>query len=258
MSVAVVILIIALLITAIAGIGFFIGFLVFRNKKEAVAYTSFSDREIHETARALAHEVRTPLNTISMNIQLLAEELTGSPKTKERLERMREELERINRLVQSFLDYTKPPAPNLKRVDINELVRKVAEIMKPRLTSSGIVLVEHYAQSLPYIQGDAALLEQVLQNLIVNAHEASQQGGQIVLETGKWENAVFFAVTDQGKGIPPELLDKVFMPYFSTKQGGVGIGMAVVRRIVEAHRGKVQIQSRVGHGTRVIIQIPIG
>lgn len=246
------------LVFIFVGVGFLLGFLIFRKRKAPVSYTALSDHEIHEIARALAHEVRTPLNTISMNIQLLSEELIESPKAKERLERVRDEIERINRLIQSFLDYTRPPAPNFRRLDINELARKVADIMKPRLTSSNIVLVEHYGQSLPYIQADPALLEQVFQNLLTNAFEASAPGGQVLIETGKWENSVFFAVADQGKGIPPELLDKVFMPYFSTKQGGVGIGMAVVRRIVEAHRGKIQIQSRVGQGTRVVIHIPVG
>ncbi len=235
----------------LAVLGFVLGFFVFGRRRVVVRQ---SGEDLLELARALAHEVRNPLNTIKMNLQLMSEEIGDDEKFAARLARVEEELSRLDRILKSFLDYSRLPSPDFRRTDINDVVRRAVDVMRARCDNVEIQL--RVADNLPAIKVDAALVAQVLHNLLQNAIEASQEGGAIVVETMKTATGVAISVADKGKGIPPELLDKVFKPYFSTKRGGVGIGMAVVKKIVELHGGRIQIQSRVGSGTRVVVEFP--
>ena len=241
-------MIVGIIIGLIVGIA--VGAIIFggRQKKSAVQPPAEGE-DIHSLARALAHEIRNPLNTIKMNIQLLEEEFGENRK----FERIESEIDRLERILRSFLQYTKLPTPAFERTDINELVKERVEIFRPKAGEIGIEL--QLAQNLPRVRIDEQLFSQVLQNLLQNAVDASQEG-PIIVETGRSGKNVYVAVADRGTGIPPELLDKVFKPYFSTKKNGVGIGMAVVKKIVEAHGGKIQIQSRTGKGTRVVVELP--
>lgn len=230
-------------------VGLFAGWLIFHRKPREVVQKNNNMDNINELGRALAHEIRNPLNTIKMNIQLLGEELGENKK----FERIESELSRLDGILKSFLYYTKLPTPSFERIDINDIIRNVVEIIRPR--SENVSIEMELAQGLPKINADGALLSEVLHNLIQNALDASESG-TIIVESGKRGNNVFFAVSDQGEGIPPQMLDKIFKPYFSTKKSGVGIGMAVVKKIVESHSGKIQVQSRVGKGTRIVVEIP--
>ncbi len=216
-------------------------------RKSASAPTNGED--IHSLARALAHEIRNPLNTIKLNIQLLEEE-HGNDR---RFDRIQSEIERLERILTSFLQYTRLPTPSLEKVDLNQVVRERVEIFRPKAEEIGIEF--RPGENLPRVRLDRELFSQVLQNILQNAVDASREG-PIIVETGRSGKNVYVAVVDRGEGIPPELLDKVFKPYFSTKKNGVGIGMAVVKKIIEAHGGKIQIQSRTGKGTRVVIELP--
>ncbi|MCD6594707.1 ATP-binding protein [bacterium] len=232
-------------------IGFFIGWSIFRRKPRKIRLQNSNMDEINELGRALAHEIRNPLNTIKMNIQLLGEEL-GEDKKFARIE---SELSRLDGILKSFLYYTKLPTPSFGKIDINDIIVDVVEIIRPR--SENISIEMRLTQNLPKINADGALLSEVLHNLIQNAIDASNDNGTIIVESGRQSNNIFFSVSDRGAGISPEMLDKIFKPYFSTKRSGVGIGMAVVKKIVEAHSGKIQVQSRLGKGTRIVIEIGI-
>jgi len=236
-------------------LGLFLGWLLFRGSRRKVILESPKDSEIHELARSLAHEIRNPLNTIRMNLQLISEELGENERIKRRISLIEDEIKHLDMILKSFLDYTRLPAPKLERININKVVKNGVEMIQPR--AGGIRIETSLAESLPMIYADKALITEVLQNLIQNALDASKSGDKIVVETGKSDIGVYFAVSDQGKGIPPEVMEKIFKPYFSTKQGGIGIGMAVVKKIVEAHNGKIWIQSRTGTGTRVVVELPI-
>ena len=117
--------------------------------------------------------------------------------------------------------------------------------------------------ALPPVRADPTLIKELLYNIIQNAidsysdySDTIDESDTVIVETMRIPRGISIAVTDNGKGIPPELLDKVFKPYFSTKSGGIGIGMAVVKKMVEAHSGKIRVQSRKGGGTRVVVEMP--
>ncbi len=233
-------------------LGIVLGFILFRRRKVIVQH---SGENISELARALAHEVRNPLNTIRMNLQLMQEEIGADEHYAQRISLMEEELLRLDRILKSFLDYSRLPAPQFKRVDLNGTIMRIIDMVRAR---SGDVDIEtHLAENLPKIHADPALLAEILHNVIQNAIDASDENGTVIVETFRTGGGISIAVSDRGKGIPPESLEKIFKPYFSTKRSGIGIGMAVVKRIVEAHSGKIQVQSRVGSGTRIVIELPV-
>ncbi len=232
-------------------LGILLGFLMFRRRKVIIRY---SGENISEIARALAHEVRNPLNTIRMNLQLMQEEIGAEEHYAQRLSLMEGELLRLDRILKSFLNYSRLPTPQFVRVDLSDTIMRIIDIIRAR--SVDVEIEAHLAENLPKINADPALLAEVLHNVIQNAIDSSDEGKTVIVETSRTSGGVSIAITDRGKGIPPEMLNKIFMPYFSTKSGGIGIGMAVVKRIVEAHSGKIQVQSRVGSGTRIIIELP--
>ncbi len=236
-------------------LGIVLGWLIFRRKREVKPIQSESSTDIEQLSRALAHEIRNPLNTIQMNLQLLMEELKADERNAKRLSRMADELKRLDVILKSFLDFTRLPTPKFEKIQLNEFIGNVISIFRPG--SKGILIETSLASGIPAIRADRTLLTEVIHNLLQNAIDTSPEGGKIIAETGKSEFGVYFAIADQGKGIPPELIDKIFQPYFSTKNSGIGIGMAVVKRIVEAHGGRIWIQSRIGSGTRVVVELPI-
>ncbi|MCD6418439.1 GHKL domain-containing protein [bacterium] len=233
-------------------LGVLLGFFLFRRRKILVKY---GGEDISELARSLAHEIRNPLNTIRMNLQLIQEELGDDERYKKRLARMEDELLRLDGILKTFLDYSRLPTPKFKKIDLNAEIIRIVDIVRAR--SENIDIEVHLADNLPKIKADPDMVAEVMHNILKNAIDASPEGGIIHIETARIKGGVSIAVSDKGTGIPPEMLDKIFKPYFSTKRGGVGIGMAVVKKIVELHSGKIRVQSRVGSGTRIIIELPI-
>lgn len=168
---------------------------------------------------------------------------------------MEDELLRLDGILKTFLDYSRLPTPKFKKIDLNAEIIRIVDIVRAR--SENIDIEVHLADNLPKIKADPDMVAEVMHNILKNAIDASPEGGIIHIETARIKGGVSIAVSDKGTGIPPEMLDKIFKPYFSTKRGGVGIGMAVVKKIVELHSGKIRVQSRVGSGTRIIIELPI-
>ena len=232
--------------------GLIIGYLLFRRRKVILNQPGES---IAELSRSLAHEIRNPLNTIRMNLNLLQEELGKEEHYAQRFSRIESELLRLDGILKSFLDYTKLPSPQFQKVDINDTIHQIVNMVRAR--SGEVSINTRFSENLPKIQADPALLAEALHNILQNSIEASEGKGAIIVETARTGAGVTISISDRGKGIPPKFLEKIFKPYFSTKRGGIGIGMAVVKKIIEAHSGKIQIQSRLESGTRVIIELPI-
>lgn len=239
-------------------LGFLLSFLIFRRRGKANTHT---DDNMHELALALAHEIRNPLSAIRMNMQLIGEEMSEQEHYAKRFSTIEDELLRLDRILKSFLEYSKLPTPRFQRVDINDTVRSTVDIIRPR--SRNVLIDIRLADTLPPMRADPTLIKELLHNIIQNAIDSYSDDGNttdesntVIIETMRIPRGVSIAVTDNGKGISPELLDKVFKPYFSTKSGGMGIGMAVVKKMVEAHGGKIRVQSRKGGGTRVVVEMP--
>ena len=208
-------------------------------------------------ASGLAHEIRNPLNTIDMNLQLIEEEMKETDERfRKRFKRVKDELERLDAILSGFLRFTRPPKLSVKRTDINELVNKTVRFFQPECISKGVTIELSLADGLPKIFLDSKQVEQMLLNLLSNARDATQRGGKIRVSTQRTRQGVRLVVEDTGCGIPKEKLADIFKPYFTTKQGGTGIGLSIVKRIAEEHSAKIQIESTPGKGTKFVVEFP--
>jgi nitrogen fixation/metabolism regulation signal transduction histidine kinase len=214
-----------------------------------------------EIARRLAHEIKNPLTPIQMAMDTLrksykkqhpefAEILDESTRT------VLEEADRLKRIVAEFSDFARMPKPELTRVDLNETIRSALALYQ------GVVPVtSNLAPDLPDIDADKGQITQVMLNLVENARDAlgEREGGKITVTTAKGPDRALLVVEDNGPGVPGELKDKVFAPYFTTKhsKGGTGLGLAIVHRIVSDHGGRITISDAHGGGARFAIELPL-
>lgn len=210
-----------------------------------------------KVASGVAHEVRNPLNAIAMSIQTLcAEPSTLEPDDRETLESLRGEIERINAIVQHFLAYGRPRPPEFSEVDPAAVARDSAAILQPHLEDREIRLAVKPSADLR-IRADAQQLRQALINIILNAAEASPPGASIELTTEKRGNAAVVTCRDRGCGMTHDQLERIFDPYVTHKPGGTGLGMSIVKRIVECHGGAIHIDSEPEAGTTVELRFPL-
>lgn len=210
-----------------------------------------------------AHEVRNPLSTIGLNLQLVAEDFAGAEtprdkRTQKRLATVQGEVKRLQSILDEFLGFARAPEPKLAPVDLNEKLRMLVEFHEPELRDAGISLRLFAGAGVGEIAVDWDHLQAAVVNLIRNAKEAMPQGGEILVSTSAEPGAVTIRVTDTGAGIAPELQARVFEPYFSTKKTGTGLGLPTVRRVVEEHGGTLTMQSEIGKGTQFSIRLPQG
>jgi signal transduction histidine kinase len=209
-------------------------------------------------AASVAHQVGTPLNVISGYVQILrAKHEDGSPDAA-RLRTIQDQIARVTGIVQSLLDRTRRPAPELRPLAPGELLEGLAELVRPSLVGRGIDLSVDVASGLPAVGADRVALEQALLNLISNAVDAMPLGGRLRLAARSDADGVALVVTDSGPGIPPEDLSRVFDPLFTTKPPGkgTGLGLPILREVVEAHGGTVRLESRPGEGTTATVRLP--
>ncbi len=210
-----------------------------------------------EIAGSLAHEIRNPLNTINMNIQLLDERLSSADeKTRAKLKRIRSEIVRLDGILTSFLKFARPPKLNIERVDIPQLLSRLVEFFGPEVEGSGLHLRLDIQGEIPPIRGDSEQLRQLFLNLLLNARDASSEGGEIVISAYKTPRRVHVSVADEGCGIDKKRLDKIFEPYITDKPNGTGVGLAIVRRVAMDHGGSVRVESKVGEGTTFTVSLP--
>lgn len=217
--------------------------------------------EIAAMAGALAHEIRNPLSTISLNLELAVEDLgEGESARDQRILRkvrtVQRECDRLSQLLDDFLRFARAGELDLERVDLNAVLEEFIEFFRAEAQAGRVELSPHLATDLPPVRIDRDLFRQVLLNLARNSREAMPAGGVIEVLTGVREGRVEVVLIDNGPGMTPEILGKVFEVFFSTKPNGTGLGLPTVRRIVEAHGGMMQIESEPGRGTRVTLSLP--
>lgn len=207
----------------------------------------------------VAHEVRNPLNAMRIHLELLKARLPDRrPEVSENLDVIAQEIQRLDRVVQGFLKFMRPQDLRLEPVDINAMLADVARLTGPEATRAEVEIVLELASGLPRVTGDAELLQQACTNLVTNAIQAMPEGGTLTLSTRRLsQRAVEVRVRDEGVGIPPEDLDKIFRLYYTTKENGSGIGLSLVYRIVQLHDGRIEVESTVGKGTTMILTLPV-
>ncbi len=206
---------------------------------------------------SVAHEIKNPLNAISLHLDLLRARLGGpEDELTAEIDVLSKEVRRLDRVVKTFLDFSRPVDVRLEEVDLAALAREVSELMKPQARLAGIDLVFEAPPAPALIRGDADLLKQAILNLVTNALDAMKEGGHLHLRAGRQDDTVTLEVADDGPGIPPELRNKVFQLYFTTKPNGSGIGLAMTYRAVQLHNGTIDFTSENGRGTTFRLQFP--
>jgi len=210
-----------------------------------------------ELAAGLAHELGNPLSNLRSGVEYLLDRPREPEVARESLELLQHELERLQRLVQQTLDLARWRVPSFSAVAANEVLRYVAAVVRDRAAELGIDLVVTPAPGELEVQGHMDQLKQALLNLVSNAFSAMPQGGMLELSAAAvGRQSVELRVRDTGRGVPPELQERVFDLFFSDRHGGSGIGLAVVKRIVDLHEGEVLLESEPGLGTTVALVLP--
>jgi two-component system sensor histidine kinase HydH len=218
--------------------------------------------EIARLAGGLAHEIKNPLSTMSLNLDLLAEDFKGAetPRDKrilQKLERVRKETERLNDIVEDFLRFAKVQDLRTRPSDLNAVVDELRDFCEPQAMGQGIVFRTQYDPDLPPVPLDVDLFKQALWNLIRNAHHAMPDGGDLILQTRLESDSAVLDVTDTGVGMTEDVAAQVFDAFYSTKAGGSGLGLPTTRKVVEAHGGSIALQSEPGQGSRFTIRLPL-
>lgn len=213
---------------------------------------------LNRITAGVAHEVKNPLHAMVLHLELLGAKLDAGLDPKPHVEILMTEVNRLKRVVQTFLDFTRPVELKLTQVDANVLVREVI-LLAADARAQGIDLEERYGKGPLIIKADSDLLKQAILNIIINGCQVMPHGGKLEVETGSDdEKDVFIAITDHGPGIPEEARDKIFNLYYTTKPKGSGIGLAQAFRAVQLHNGRIKVESEVGRGTcfRIILPTP--
>ena len=199
-------------------------------------------------ASGLAHEIRNPLSTLHMNLQLLREDWENpiterEQKGRRRVDILLRETERMENVVSDFLRFAAGHALRLEPTDLNRLASELLDFLAPQAERARIRLRRDLAPNLPTVEIDPNLIRQAVLNLLVNAQQVMPTGGEITLRTRSNGTHVKLSVADTGPGIPDEHREKIFNLYFSTRPGGTGLGLPMVKKIVEEHRGTVDVES---------------
>jgi two-component system sensor histidine kinase HydH len=217
--------------------------------------------ELATLAGGLAHEIRNPLSTIGMNLELLAEELENDDSQRarrmlRRISSLQSECRNLEEILNAFLQFARAGELHLEEGNLNRIVSDYVAFLEPQAHSVEVELRLHLDSELPVVMLDRSLMRQALVNLCRNAMEAMQDGGSIDLLTRTRGDQVVLEIIDTGKGMDEKTRQQMFQAFFSTRSGGSGLGLPTVRRIVEAHHGRISCESEVGKGTRFTITLP--
>jgi two-component system nitrogen regulation sensor histidine kinase GlnL len=224
-----------------------------------------------QMAVGLAHEIRNPLSAIRGAVQLLQRELGDEARWGEYTDVLLKEVTRVNGIIEMLLDLNRPVTLRAVPLNVHQLLERVALLLEEMAAARQVSFVRRYDPSLPPIMADEDRIVQVFHNLMRNAIEAMPAGGKLTLVTRLSMNPLFakvdlgqgqrtmaeIQVVDEGEGIPAATREKLFTPFFTTKDRGLGLGLALCHRIVEEHKGAIQVTSEPGRGTAFSCFLPI-
>jgi PAS domain S-box-containing protein len=241
-------------------------------------------------AASVAHEIGNPLNALHIHLQLMEREVrklrgafdpaparSGGARPRPRSQALASESEaaeiarkldqflnvakgeigRLDYIVTQFLQAIRPTPPQIKPASLNEVVLKTLQLLQPELDNRGLQVRTRLARELPLTPIDSTQIQQVLVNLIKNAMQAMTKGGTLTLQTGAGSEGVWVSVADTGRGIPQDQLNRIFEPFYTTKEKGSGLGLMIVQRIIRAHDGRIELESQVGRGTKFRLWLPL-
>jgi signal transduction histidine kinase len=209
-----------------------------------------------EMVAGISHEIKNPLGIIRSTAELLGEMPDASDTQKRLSGVITEESTRLNQIVTEFLDFARPQVPNLQECQLEEIIEKNLSFIRPELEKKGIQIQDNLNGRSFKLRADLDLLYRAFLNILINAIQSMQDGGTIDIKVQEARDTYQIEIEDTGCGISEENVDKIFNPFFTTKEKGSGLGLSIVRKIIEGHRGTIDIQSREGEGTKVEVQLP--
>jgi len=217
-----------------------------------------------ELAAGLAHEIKNPLTGVKGAIELISEEASIVEEDRKMLLRAIEDIMRIEALMKDLMNFAKPPKPQYTTTDINNILNATVSfaLKHPSFSPKNgkrIKLENHLAENLPQTKADPQQLRQVFLNLLLNAAEEMTEGGTLKLETSydAPSDKIQIRISDTGKGIPENFMDKIFQPFFTTKTKGTGLGLSIIRRLIEQHEGQISASNNATGGASFTIRLPV-
>lgn len=210
-----------------------------------------------EMAAKISHEIRNPLGIIKSSAALLKKKMNGFDPSNPIPDVIVEETNRLNDIITDFFNYAKPRSLNLTPCRVEEVLEKNITFLTPQLDAEGYRIKTHVEASLPEITADTPMLYQAFLNLLINAMQAMPGGGNILVEISSNGKNVSVVFEDHGEGIPDDLLEKIWEPFFTTKEKGTGLGLGIVKNIVDSHNGSIRIENRSTGGARVTLHLPV-
>jgi signal transduction histidine kinase len=218
----------------------------------------------------LAHEIKNPLSTIKVNLQLIGEDLETLGKEELHKDNRRtlsaalrkadvigKEADRLEQILDSFLRYTAKTELNLSSVDLNKLMSDMIDFFSPQAQSHSITVRHGFCKESLICKLDTDTFKQVILNLFINSQQAMPEGGELIIRTTRDNQSAIVEISDTGVGIIPDKLNDIFDAYYSSRPGGKGLGLVTARKIIEAHKGVISVESEPGKGTSFTIQLPI-
>ena len=243
-------------------------------------------------AASVAHEIGNPLNALHIHLQLMEREIrklkessadrppqpgrlrphrlkaaapppgrqapvAGTEKLENYLAVAKGEIGRLDYIITQFLQALRPAPPQFKLASLNDIIEETLALLRPEVENRGLAIRQELVPQMPLAPLDAGQIKQVLVNLIKNAMQAMTRGGVLTVKSGAQSDSVWVSIADTGGGIPEEQVNRIFEPFYTTKRRGTGLGLMIVQRIVRAHGGKIELESRVGHGTVFRLWFPL-
>ena len=230
-----------------------------QNLQEAEAAVRRSDRlaALGQLSAGLAHELRNPLGTIKTSAEMLLKNVPAdNAVAREMAGFISSEVDRTNSLVTRFLDFARPLAVRLEKTDLTQVIDQAVSDVEKHQPPFDVTIYKNYSPEIPPFFLDGELMERVMYNLVLNAAQASPPSASITVKTRQIDGMVEIAVIDRGSGIQPKLLENIFNPFYTTKAGGVGLGLAIVSKIVDEHGGSISVESEPGEGSVFRVYLP--
>lgn len=217
-----------------------------------------------ELARRLAHELKNPLFPLQLTVENLVRARQQDPEQfddvfRESSRTLLAEISNLKGIIGRFSEFSKMPQPHLQPVQVNDVIRAVAQLFQAQLGAPDHAKISCELQLNPFLEpalADAELLHRAISNLVVNAMDAMRQGGMLTLRTRAEGGKVLIEVADTGSGLTPEECERIFTPYYTSKQHGTGLGLAIVQSVVSDHGGRIRVESQPGRGTTFVIELP--
>jgi signal transduction histidine kinase len=217
--------------------------------------------EFVQLVGGLAHEIKNPLSTIRLNLELLAEDFNAAETSRERraagkINVVERECHRLQKLLDDFLGFARAGRMNLSPQNVNDTVIRILDFFQPQADAVGIEVVRYIDSDLAHVLIDPESLQAALLNLVLNAEQAMPEGGQLVLRSRATPTGIAIDLIDNGVGMDAATLNRAFDAFYSTKSGGSGLGLPTTRKIIEAHGGTLSVQSEPNRGTQFTIELP--